>query len=129
MIGPFICTQRNIFEILLNETEIRLYLPFSDRFVTKRTSVWIQINHKMINTIWFRVDSIRFRKYFSVCIHEQKYIYETRQIQPNLDYNYTFKFGTRWNSVWCQINRKSFITILICFNLTWHRNLFLYIYI
>ena len=24
------CTQRNLFEILLNKTEIRLYLPFSD---------------------------------------------------------------------------------------------------
>ena len=23
-------TQRNLFEILMNETEIRLYLPFSD---------------------------------------------------------------------------------------------------
>ena len=35
---------------------------------TKRTSVWIQINRKMVNTIWFQVDLIRFRKYFSVCV-------------------------------------------------------------
>ena len=35
---------------------------------TKRTFVWFQINRKMINTIWFRVDLlIRFRKSFSVC--------------------------------------------------------------
>ena len=35
------CTQiqKNLFEILLNQTEIRLYLPFSDWFSTKRTSV------------------------------------------------------------------------------------------
>ena len=26
----FLYTQRNLFEILLNQTEIRLYLPFSD---------------------------------------------------------------------------------------------------
>ena len=28
-------TQRNLFEILLNQTEIRLYLPFSDGFETQ----------------------------------------------------------------------------------------------
>ena len=54
-------------EILSNQTEIRLYLPFSDRFGSKRTSVWIQINRKMMNTIWFRVDFLRFRKNSSVC--------------------------------------------------------------
>ena len=32
-------TQRNLFGILLNPTEIRLHLPVSDRFGTKRTSV------------------------------------------------------------------------------------------
>ena len=30
-------------------------------------SVWFQINCKMVNTIWFRVDLMIFRKYFSVC--------------------------------------------------------------
>ena len=38
----------------------------SDWLGTKRTSVWFQINRKMVNTIWFRVDLIRFRKDFSV---------------------------------------------------------------
>ena len=61
------CTQRNIFEILLNQPEIRLYIPFFDWFGSKRTSVWFQINGKMVYIIWFRVDLIRFRKYFSVC--------------------------------------------------------------
>ena len=37
-------TKRIFFEILLNQPEIRLYLPFSDRFGSKRTSVWFQIN-------------------------------------------------------------------------------------
>jgi len=60
-------TQRNISEILLNQPEIRWYLPFSNWFGSKRTSVWIQINRKMVNTIWFRVDLTRFRKYFSGC--------------------------------------------------------------
>ena len=40
-------THRNIFEILLNQPEIRLHLPFSDWFGSKRTSVWIQINRKL----------------------------------------------------------------------------------
>ena len=53
-------TQRNLFEILLDQLEIRLYLPFSDWFWSKRTSVWIQINRRAVNTIWFRVDLIRF---------------------------------------------------------------------
>ena len=61
-------TERNFFEILLYEPGIRLYLSFSDWFGSKRTSVWFHINRKMINTIWFRVDLIKLRKYFSVCI-------------------------------------------------------------
>ena len=59
-------TQRNLFEILLNRTQITLYLPFSDWFGTRRKSVWCQINWKIVNTIWFRFDIIRFRKDFSV---------------------------------------------------------------
>ena len=62
-------TQRNLFEILLNKTGIRLYLPYLDWFGTKRTSVWFKINRKMVNTIWFQVDLIRFQKDFSVCTH------------------------------------------------------------
>ena len=37
-----LCTQRNLFEILLNQTKIKLYLPFSDSFGTKRKFVWFQ---------------------------------------------------------------------------------------
>ena len=40
----------------------------SKKIWTKRTFIWFQINRKMVNTIWFRVDLIIFRKYFSVCI-------------------------------------------------------------
>ena len=46
----------------------------SDWFGSKRTFVWIQINRKMVNTIWFRVHSIRFEKYFSVCTYKYSYI-------------------------------------------------------
>ena len=55
------------FRNLIKSTEIRLYLSFSDWFVTKRTLVLFQINRKMVNTILFRDDLIRFRKYFFVC--------------------------------------------------------------
>ena len=37
-------------EILLNQTEIKLYLPFSDCFGAKHTSVWFKINRKMAHT-------------------------------------------------------------------------------
>ena len=48
-------TQRNLFEILLNHTEIQLYLPIFDGF-------------GMVNTTIFRVDLIRFLKDSSVWI-------------------------------------------------------------
>ena len=52
------CTQRNLFEILHNQTEFRLYIPFFKWFETKLMSVWIQINRCMVNTIWFQIDSV-----------------------------------------------------------------------
>ena len=55
-------------EILLNQTEIRLYLLSSDWFGTKLRSVRFQINLKMINTIWFQFELIRFWKDLSVCM-------------------------------------------------------------
>ena len=58
---------RIFFEILLHQTEIRMHLQFSDGFGTKRTSVWFQIHRKIVNTIWFRFDSVRFPKNVSVC--------------------------------------------------------------
>ena len=64
---PSLYTQRNLSKILLNQTEIRLYLPISTWFRTKRTSDWFQINCKMVNIIWFQFDFIRSHKYFSVC--------------------------------------------------------------
>ena len=39
-------TLPNIFGILLNQTEIKLYIPCTDWFRAKRTSVWLQINRK-----------------------------------------------------------------------------------
>ena len=36
---PTVCTQRNLFEMLLNRIKIILYLPFSDWFGTKRMPV------------------------------------------------------------------------------------------
>ena len=45
-------TRRNIFQILSNQTEIRLYLPLSDWFWIKLTSVWFQINRSMVKIFW-----------------------------------------------------------------------------
>ena len=33
-----------------------IFYPFFDWFGSKQTTVWFQINRRMINTIWFRVD-------------------------------------------------------------------------
>ena len=60
-----LCVHR---EMLLNQTEFRLYLSLSDWFGTKRTSFWFQINRWVVNTIWIRFDLIRFGKDFSVCV-------------------------------------------------------------
>ena len=49
--NPSKYTQRNICQILLNQTETRLYLLFSNWFIAKRTSVWFQISWKMVTTI------------------------------------------------------------------------------
>ena len=54
-------------EILLNHTGIGLYLPLSDLFGSKRTSLWFQMNSKAVSRIWFRFDLIGFRIDFSVC--------------------------------------------------------------
>jgi len=95
-------TQRNLFEILLNQTEIRLYLPFFDWFGTKRTSVWFHINQKMVNTICFRFDLMRFLCEYT-CSHWltlqaghialfllRENLQENCAIYPNLDCVYTF---------------------------------------
>ena len=57
-------------QILLNQTEIRLYLPCTDWFGQHQTDsvrLVFQINLKMLNTIWFRFYLIRFRKDFYMC--------------------------------------------------------------
>ena len=59
--------ERNLFGILINHTDIWMYLPLSEWFGTKRTFVWFQINQKMVNTSWFQFYLIRFRRKFSVC--------------------------------------------------------------
>ena len=58
------------FWILLNQSKIRLYLPFSDWFGSKRNSVWIQFNRKMVNAIWFPVDFTKLKKYSHVCTNQ-----------------------------------------------------------
>ena len=73
-------TQRNIFEILLNLTEIRLYLPFSDWFRTENGTIRLLflINWKIVNTIWFQFDLIRYRKHFSAFGSKHCYRYLLR---------------------------------------------------
>ena len=51
-------------------SKIRLIDWFSDWFATKQTSVWFQINRKMVNTDWFRFYLTRFRRDF--CVYERR---------------------------------------------------------
>ena len=46
-------TQRIFFQIICNESEIRLYFPFPDWFETN------EIKRKMVNAIWFQLDLTR----------------------------------------------------------------------
>ena len=78
--------------MLLNQIEIRLNLPFSDGFGTERTlPVWFQINQKIVNTILFRFDLIRFRKKIlwvytmvPLQLYSKKYISIYFQIERNI---------------------------------------------
>ena len=60
-------TQRNFFGILLIQTEIRLYLPFSNRFGSKQTFVKIQISENGIYNL-ISVWNNKIPKSFCVCI-------------------------------------------------------------
>ena len=60
-------THRNLFQILLNQTEIRLYLPcIYLEHQTDSFRLLFQINRCMVNRIWFQFDLIRFGKDFCV---------------------------------------------------------------
>ena len=70
-----VCIQRFLFEVLLNQPEIRLYfIIFNDWFGTQTDVVRLlfQIDRKMVNTIWFRVDLIRFFCVYDVIEVEQE---------------------------------------------------------
>ena len=75
-------TQRNLIKSNRNQ----IVFTISDWFGTKWTSVWLQIKRKMVNRIWFRVDLIRFRKKFSVCMGEIRMLQITKN---NYLYIYT----------------------------------------
>ena len=53
------------FRNLIKPTQNQIVLSFSDWFGSKLTSIWFQINLKMVNTIWFRFELTGFQKYFS----------------------------------------------------------------
>ena len=65
---------RNIFEILLNQIEIRLYLTCFVWYGTKRTSVWIQINRKMVISFWLN----KISKIY-LCVRGEDFFYSKRQ--------------------------------------------------
>ena len=95
---------------LQNQPEIRLYLPFSIWFGTKRTSVWFQINRKMVNTFWFRFDFVvfhmnlffqsrpRLKKWFN---WKKNYKKKTTAIQFNFPVRHSMKpFNKKIRGIW-----------------------------
>ena len=63
-------THKNIFQILLNKTQIRFHLPFSDWFRTANGQCPLHGKYNLIS-VWFNKISKRFRKDFSVCDGEK----------------------------------------------------------
>ena len=102
--GMIVLSNPSLFitDTLFNQIEIKLYLPFSNWFGTKWTSVWFQINRKIVNTIWFRFDLIRFQKYFSVCKSNN---YRWINVKPHICYLILY-LSCRW-----QIFRHGVMTI------------------
>ena len=101
--------QRNVFEILSNQPEIRLYLPFTDWFGSKRTSAWIYSSRKMVNTVRFRVYSLRFRQDFCVCIYLAHTSRTTRPQATLLSINWTpscMSSNSRYSSI-CWFHRHT----------------------
>ena len=87
-------------------------------FGTKRTRPFVfQINWKMVNTIWFRFDLIRFRKYFSVC---------TSVAATNVaSCEWTFhtqifsQFSSNTNKISIAIEKKIYNFFDLCVHLFW----------
>ena len=100
-------TQRNFSEILLNQPKIRLYLPFSDRFWTKRTSVWFQINRSMVNTITY----LRWRW---LSEHAHSLVREREKLLMSLWGSFVGAIRRRFGgfcaqnlwTIWCKIQAK-----------------------
>ena len=109
------CTQRNIFVTLLNQTEIKLYLLFSDWFRTNNHSVRFQINQEMVNTISFQFNLTRFRKNFSVCIctHRKIFLlpYKLRGICDR-SYRFLLIVQAKRNPI-CSITRRKLVNTVV----------------
>ena len=60
-------TEKSFWNLINSIRNQIVFTIFRLIWIQTDVSVWIQINRWMVNTIWFRVDSIRFRKDFSVC--------------------------------------------------------------
>ena len=64
-------TQRNIFEILSNQTKIRLYLSFSDWFGIANRHCSFAVSNQSENGEWYMI-SVRFNKipkiFLSMCV-------------------------------------------------------------
>ena len=72
--------------------------------------------YRTIRTSWLRRERFVLCKLFS---RHREIFSESCCIKPNLDCNLHYSMidlCTKRNSIWCQNNRKSVITVQICFN-------------
>jgi len=65
-----LCTEKS-FRNLVEENQNQIVFTISDWYGTKKNSVWLQIDRKMVTTIQIWFNSTSFRKYFCVCMHTQ----------------------------------------------------------
>ena len=99
-------TQRSFFSIFAIQTDIRLYLQFTDVFETEQTRLFSsKYNRKRVNAIWFRFGLITFRKDLSVYVCYYLHV----SMKPN-SLNYT-NYYSLLNGPQC----RRFCVILLSF--------------
>ena len=112
-------THREIFSEfyqIKSKSDCIYHFPIDFEQQTDTVRLLFQFNRKMVNTIWFRFDLLRFRKYFSVCnweIFSSKTPSNTRR--PNYWSEFIFYHNVmniiqiiRYRIVICSSSRKNF---------------------
>ena len=94
---------------------------------TDSVRLLFQINRCMVNTIWFRFDIIRFRKYFSLCVRRREVGASPLHLKTANRKNWgNLKWGNEWPNGNCTNGATSPLTgtSVYDFRLIWNSNRF-----